>query len=94
MTLSTQIFKYGSKFAKTSISSNNCFDISSVVPTFIPVILEVISSGLLQSQKNNLSCDRGKALFKCLPIKVSNFDFQEILNSKFQTGGKRHRSVT
>ncbi len=28
-----QIFKYGSKLANTSMSSNNCFDISSVVPT-------------------------------------------------------------
>ena len=33
MVLITQIFKYDSKLAKTFISVNNCFDISSVVPT-------------------------------------------------------------
>ena len=33
MSSKNQIFRYGSKLAKTSISSSNCFDISAVIPT-------------------------------------------------------------
>ena len=52
-----QISKYGSKLAKTSISSNNCFDISSVVPTKAGISNIMFESPLFISPASFDSCE-------------------------------------